>query len=135
MCQSKMINWFLGVSRGKKNYKKNFDKKLFESFAKIHEFCNENFNKFILLLKKGVYPYEYMNSWEIFDEKLLHNKKSFYSSLNMEDITSADYRHAKRVHKYFNNKNLGEYYDLYVQSVTLLLADVFENLRNKCIEM
>ena len=50
--------------------------------------------------KTGVYPYEYMDSWEKIDEKFLTNKKGFYSSLNMEDITDVDYRHAK---KYTNN--------------------------------
>ena len=53
----------------------------------------------------------------------------------MEYITSIDYRHAKRVLKYFNNKNLGENHDLYAQSDTLLLADVFENFRNQCVEI
>ena len=52
----------------------------------------------------------------------------------MVDITDVDYRHEKRVFKYFNNKNLGDYQDLYVQTDTLLLADIFENFRNKCIE-
>ena len=53
----------------------------------------------------------------------------------MEDITNVDYRHPKRVSKEFKTKNLDEYNDLYVQSNTLLLADVFENFTNKCIEM
>ena len=52
----------------------------------------------------------------------------------MEDITDVDYRQAKRVLKYFNNKNLGEYLDLYLDD-TLLFADVFENFRNKCMEI
>ena len=76
-----------------------------------------------------------MDSWERFDETSLPDKKGFYSSLNMENITGLDYRHAKRVFKNFNNKNLGDYHDLYVQSDTLLLADVFENFRNKCIDI
>ena len=59
-----------------------------------------------------------MNSWERFDETSLPNKEAFYSSLNMEDITDVDYRHAKRVFKNFSNKNLGDYHDLYVQSDT-----------------
>ena len=79
----------------------------------------------ILLLRKGTYPYEYIGSWERFDETSLPNKEAFYSRLNMEDITEVDYRHTKRVLKYFNNKNLGDYYDLHVQGDTLLLADVF----------
>ena len=51
-----------------KNYKKDFNKKLIKRFANTYEFCNEDINKFILLLRKGVYPYEYMDSWERFDE-------------------------------------------------------------------
>ena len=63
------------------------------------------------------------------------DKEAFCSSLNMGDITDVDYRHAKRVFKNLNNKNLGDYDDLYVESNTLLLADVFENFRNKSIEI
>ena len=103
---------------------------LIKRFANTYEFCNKDFNKFILLLRKGVYPYDYMNNWETFDERLLPNKEAFYSNLNMEDITDADYRHANKVFKEFKLKHLGEYHDLYVQSDTLLLADVFESFRN-----
>ena len=87
------------------------------------------------ILTPSEYPYEYMDSWERFDKTSLPDKEDFYSSLNMEDITDVDYRHAKRVFKNLNNKNLGDYHDLYVQSDTLLLADVFEKFRNKCIEI
>ena len=110
--------------------KKNYEKDLIQRFTNIYEFCNEDLNKFILLLRRGVYSYEYMDSWERFNETSLPEKKTFYSSLNMEDITKIDHRHAKRVFKGFDNKNLGDYHDLYVQSDTLLLADVFENFRN-----
>ena len=75
-----------------------------------------------------------MDSWERSDETTLPNKEDFYSSLNMEDITGIDYRYAKRVFKFFNNKNIGDYHNLYVQSDTLLLADVFENFRNMCLK-
>ena len=61
--------------------------------------------------------------------------ESFYSSLNMENIDDIDYRHGNNVFKTFKLKNLGEYHDLYVQSDTLLLADVFENFRNMCIKV
>ena len=71
-----------------------------------------------------------MDSWERFNEKSLPDKEAFYSNLNMEDITDVDHRHAKRVFKSLNNKNLGDYHALYVQSDTLLLADAFENFRN-----
>ena len=76
-----------------------------------------------------------MDSWERFDETSLPDKEAFYSSLNMEDTTDVDHRHAKREFKNLNNKNLGNYHDLYVQSDTLLLADVFGIFRNKCIEI
>ena len=75
-----------------------------------------------------------MDNWERFDETLLPNKEAFYSNLNMEDITDTDYRHANKVFDKFKLTNLGEYHDLYVQSDTLLLADVFENFRNVCIK-
>ena len=116
----------------KKNYQKDFNKDLINRFGNTYEFCNKDINRFILLLRKGIYPYEYIDSWERFDETSFLDKVASYSSLNMEGITSVDYRHAKRVYKEFKFKNLG---DLYVRSDTLLLADVFENLRNKCIEI
>ena len=110
-------------------YKKKFNKDLIKSFGSTYEFCNKDLNKFILL-RKGVYPYEYMDNWERFDETLLPSKKSFYSNLNMENIDDIDYIHGNNVFKRFKLKNLGEYHDLYVQSDTLLLADVFEHFRN-----
>ena len=106
-----------------------------KTFASIYEFCNKGVNKFILLLRKGVYLYEYIGSWKRFDETSLPNKDTFYSILNMEDIADVDNRHAKRVFKSFNNKNLDDYHDLYVQRDTFLLANVFENFRTKCIEI
>ena len=76
-----------------------------------------------------------MDSWERFAETSLPDKEAFYSSLSMENITDIDYRHANKIFKKFKLKNLGNYHDLYVQSDTLLLADVFENFRNMCIEI
>ena len=116
-------------------YKKKFNKELINRFASTYEFCNKDLNKFILLLRKGVYPYEYMDNWERFNETSLPNKESFYSNLNMENIDDIDYRHGNNIFKIFGLKNLGVYHDLYVQSDTLLLADVFENFRNKYLEV
>ena len=116
-------------------YKKKLNKELIKRFKSTYEFCNKDLNKFILLLRKGVYPYEYMDNWERFNETLLPSKESFYSNLNMENIDHIDYRHGNNVFKRFKLNNLGEYHDLYVQSDTLLLADVFENFRNKCLEV
>ena len=76
-----------------------------------------------------------MDSWERFNEKSLPNKEAFYSTLNMEDITNVDHRHANNVFKNLSNKNLGDFHDLYVERETLLLADVFENFRNMCIKV
>ena len=116
-------------------YEKDFDKELIKRFASMYEFCNKNLNKFILLLRKGVYPYEYMDNWERFNETLLPSKESFYSNLNVENIYDIDYRHGNNVFKRFKVKNLGEYHDLYVQSDTLLLADVFENFRKTFLKV
>ena len=121
--------------RCEKNYEKNFNEDLIQRFANTYEFCNVDLNKFILLLRKGIYPYESMYSWQRFDETSLPDKKAFYSNLNMEDITDVDYRHRKTVFEYLINKHLGDYHDLYVQSDTLWLADVFENFRNICIKV
>ena len=84
-----------------------------------------------MLLRKGVYPYKDMNSWEKFDETTIPSKESFYSELNLEDITDKDYAHVQKVWKVFEIRNRGEYHDLYVRCDTLLLADVFENFRDK----
>ena len=79
------------------------------------------------MLRKFVYPYEYMDSLERFDKTSLPKKEDFYSYLNMEDITNADYKNPKRVWKDFKTKNLSEYQDLHLQSDTLLPAYVFKN--------
>ena len=76
-----------------------------------------------------------MDNWERFDETSLPNKEAFYSSLNIEDITDVDYRHANSVFKKFELKNLEEYHYLSVQSDKLLLADVLANFRNMCIKV
>ena len=97
-----------------------------KKFKNTYRFCNENIDKFILLLRKCIYSYEYMDDWSRFDEEQLPNKSDFYSGLNMEGISGIDYRHAEKVLNKFNITNLGEYHDLYAQSDTLLLADIFD---------
>ena len=78
-----------------------------------------------MLLRKGV---------QKFDEATIPPKEVFYSKLNLETITDKDYAHVQKVWDAFETKNCGKYHDLYVLCDTLLLADVFENFRNKCIE-
>ena len=74
------------------------------------------------MLRKGLYPYEYMDDWEKSNETTLPEKEEFYGNLNMEDTTDADYMNAKIVCKNFEIKNLGEYHDLYLKSDTLLFG-------------
>ena len=76
-----------------------------------------------------------MGNWEKLNKTSLHDKEDFYCNLNMDDITDADYIHTKRVGKDFQIKHLVEYHDLHVQSDTLLLADVFKNFQNMCLEI
>ena len=101
----------------------------------MHQFCNGDNNKFVLLLRKGVYPYKYTDDWKKFKESQLTLMKDFHNTLNNTNITEEDYKHAQKVRKTFNIKHFGEYHDLYVQSDTLLLADVFENFRKTCQEI
>ena len=134
---------FVGFKNGRLNYKcKEYKKsctkvtnKAIKNFPTLYKFCNGDLNKFFMLLRKGIYPYEYIDSWERFDENTIPPKEAFYSKLNLENITDKDYEHVKKVWEAFEIKNLGEYHDLYVQCDTFLLADVFENFRNKCIEI
>ena len=108
---------------------------LTEKFLNTYQLCNKDPNKFALLLRKGVYAYEYMDSWKRFKHESLPGKEYFYSELNKEHITDEDYAHAQEVWGTLNIKKLGEYHDLYVQLDTSLLADVFENFRDKCKNM
>ena len=118
----------------KKNYKKEINKELIERLASTYKFCNNDFNKFVMLLRKGVYPYKYMDGWDKFNEASIPGKESFYSNLTMENIPEMDYAHANNVFKTFKLNNLGDYHDLHVQSDTLLIADVFESFRKACIK-
>ena len=87
-----------------KDYSKKNDEELKKQFKNTFKFFNKDINKLILLLRKGVCPYEYLDEWEK-SSKTLPEKEEFYSNLNMEDITDADYMHTKRVCKDFVIKN------------------------------
>ena len=85
--------------------------------------------KFNIITRKGVFPYEYMDSFDRFEETQLPPKENFYSSLSDEGITDDDYKHAQEVWDTFNCATLGDYHDIYLRTDVLLLADVFENFR------
>ena len=108
---------------------------MFEKFSCIYQFCEGDLNSFVLPLQKGVYPYEYMDSWEKIDETALPSKEAFYSNLNLDNMSDEDYAHAQKVWDVFKIKNVGEYHDLYVKTDTLLFSDVFENFRNMCLDI
>ena len=95
------------------------------------EFIKEQFN---LMKQKGIYPYDYMDSFNKFNDTQLPNKKDFYSILNNEHITHEQYNHAQNVWNTFDLKTMGDYHDLYLKSDILLLADVFENFRKTCLQ-
>ena len=76
-----------------------------------------------------------MDNWQNFDETTIPPKEAFYSKLKLEDISDADYAHAQKLWEVFGIKSRGKYHDLNAESDTLLLADVFKNFRNMCLEI
>ena len=98
------------------------------------EYRSEIFSELELMKKKGVYPYDHMDSFDKFNLTELPTKQQFYSILNDQHITDKDYQHAQAVWKTFDLKTMGDYHDLYLKSDVLLLADVFENFRKTCLK-
>ena len=86
------------------------------------------------MIKKGVYPYEYMDGWKKFEETSLPRKDAFYSMLNMKDISDQVYEHAQLVWNTMEKKALGCYHNTYLKTDVLLLADVFETFRSTCLK-
>ena len=87
-----------------------------------------------LLLRKGVYPYEWMDDFDKFDYTYLPEKEAFYSKLTMSNITDDDYKHAQKVWETFNMKSMRNYHDLYLKTDVLLLANCFENFWKTCLQ-
>ena len=100
------------------------------------KYISEKFTgkKLSLISQKGVYPYDFMDSFERFDQTEPPNREQFYSILNDQHITNGEYDHARKVWKTFNINTMGEYHDLYFKSDMLLLADVFESFRKTCLQ-
>ena len=88
-----------------------------------------------LLTEKGIYPYDFMDDIEKFKLKQLPRKSKFYSRLSEERMKYKDYQKAKHIWEHFNMQNFGEYHNLYLKTDVLLLADIFENFRNKAMEI
>ena len=127
--QKRFIDSFKFMATSLDNLVNNLPKDDFNNLKR--HYTGEKFN---LLTRKGVYPYEYMDSLEKLKETKLPPKESFYSRLNDEDISDEDYQHAIKVWKTFGMKTLQDYHDLYNEADVLLLADVFENFRDNCIK-
>ena len=88
---------------------------------------------FDMLLRKGVYPYDFVSSPEIFNKTCLPPKCEFYNKLSDTEVSEADYQHAQNVWKTFSMSDFGQYHDLYLKTDVILLTDVFENFRNMCL--
>jgi Rho termination factor, N-terminal domain len=111
-----------------------------QQFKNLDRFCRTRLKKnysechFELLLRKGVYPYDYMDSLEKFNERRLPPKSAFYSKLNNVEITDDDYAHARRVWEEFNCKTMRDYHNLYNKCDVLQLSDIFEHFRDVCMK-
>ena len=101
---------------------------------KIAGFEDHSKEQYELLIRKGIYPYEYMSSWDKCAETELNPKKEFYSNLNMSNISDDDYQHTQKVWNAFSICDLGEYHDLYLKTDVILLANMFETFRDTCLE-
>lgn len=100
----------------------------------LHSVCEKDYTKeqITMLERKGVFPYDYVDSFDRLSETSLPAKEQFYNELNEEEISTQEYEFACDIWKKFGLKTLGEYSELYMKTDVLLLADVFENFRNTC---
>ena len=121
---------FLGTSLG--NLVTNLAADGADAFKQLAQYTPDPVKR-ELLLRKGVYPYDYVDSPAKLEERALPTKTEFYSVLNQEAISDADYHHAQKVWETFNCQTLGDYHDVYLKSDVLLLADVFESFRDTAL--
>ncbi|XP_069364145.1 uncharacterized protein [Maniola hyperantus] len=109
---------------------KNLNDNQFKSL-KINFPHNDDFSR---LRRKGIYPYEYMTSYDCLKSSSLPSQSQFYSSLSNSDVSNDDYNHAKDVWNHFSCRNMLDYSNLYLQTDVLLLTDIYENFRDICIK-
>ena len=119
----RFIDSFKFISTSLERLANNLEK---DQFHNVNNICSGK--KRELMLKKGVFPYDYMDCLEKLDETELPEKEKFYSKLNGNDITDKEYEHAKNVWKEFNMKTMRNYHDLYIITDVLILADVLKIL-------
>jgi len=118
--------WFMPSSLDKLSKKLQRDQ-----FINLKKYFGDE-KKFDLVRRKGVFPYDYVDSLEKLKEEKLPPKQTFYSRLNDEDISDEDYNHAQKVWEEFGMSTFRDYLELYNKSDVLILADIFENFRNVC---
>lgn len=123
--QLKFIDSFNFLNSGLDELASTLDPGDFKNLKKMYP----NPHQFELLRKKGIYCYDYIDSWDRYNETELPDRKFFYSKLKAENITDENYEHAKSVWREFNIQSLGEYTDLYLKCDVLLLCDIFEKFR------
>ena len=116
------------MSAGLGNLVSNLEEDRFRCISKFY-----GGERLSLLLRKGVYPYDYMSELTKLNDTCLPDIKGFYNRLNDEDISPEDYNHAQNVWDHFGCKTMRDYHDLYLKSDVLLLADVFETFRDLCM--
>ena len=145
-CEEKLfdnIKMTYGVINNQKIVRSRCKKCLWQEDQKLYvlknklpntfKLCRSNVQNFLLLLRKGVYPYEYIDNMSKFNEKEFPTIDNFYSKLSSSGISTEDYANAKKVWKFFKIKDLGKYRRLYVQTDVAQLSDVYENFRSLCL--
>lgn len=109
---------------------------LLTEYKTLHNNCFDGDDeKYKLLTRKGVFPYDYVDNLDKLNERSLPSIDSFYNKLNESNISDIDFNHAKKVWKMFDIKTMGEYTDLYLKIDVLLLADIFETYRDKTLDL
>ena len=130
---NRFIDSFKFMSLGLESLVKNLTNNGTDNSKTVH--TNARFqNNIMLCLRKGVYPYDYVDSPKRLKETQLPPKKAFYSKLTNQDCSDEDYEHAQNIWKVFNMKTMKDYHNLYLELDVLLLADVFENFREVCMD-